>query len=107
MSWPGIQAESGEQSTATALPMSVGVPMRPIGVQPLACQSRPIAWISLGRPLKTLSSVRPGLAESRQQYYIHAPSSTYIAVWDSALKGYAPNLWYGYGGRLVTAWLER
>src|SRR5262245_43362245 len=37
--------------------------MRPIGVQLLACQSRSIAWISLGRPLKTLSSVRPGLTE--------------------------------------------
>jgi len=35
---------------------------------------------------------------AKQQYYIHAPSPTYIAVWDSALKGYAPNLGYDYGG---------
>ena len=35
---------------------------------------------------------------ARQQYYIHAPSSAYIAVWNPALKGYAPNLGYDYGG---------
>ena len=35
---------------------------------------------------------------ARQQYYIHVPSGTYIAVWDPALKGYGPNLGYDYGG---------
>jgi hypothetical protein len=44
---------------------------------------------------------------ARQQYYVHAPSSTYIAVWDGALKNYGPNLGYDYGGRLVAAWLDR
>jgi peptide/nickel transport system substrate-binding protein len=44
---------------------------------------------------------------ARQQYYIHVPSGTYVAVWDPALKGYAPNLGYDYGGRIVAAWLER
>ena len=30
-----------------------------------------------------------------------------IEVWDGALKNYAPNLGYDYGGRLVAAWLDR
>jgi hypothetical protein len=30
-----------------------------------------------------------------------------IAAWDGALKNYAPNLGYDYGGRLVVAWLDR
>ena len=42
-----------------------------------------------------------------QQYYVHVPSGTYIAVWDSALKNYGPNLGYDYGGRLMAAWLDR
>ena len=44
---------------------------------------------------------------ARQQYYVHAPTGTYIAVWDGALKNYGPNLGYDYGGRLITAWLDR
>jgi ABC-type transport system substrate-binding protein len=42
-----------------------------------------------------------------QQYYIQMPSSVYVAVWDGALKNYGPNLGYDYGGRLLTAWLDR
>ena len=42
-----------------------------------------------------------------QQYYIHMPSSVYVAVWDGALKNYGPNLGYDYGGRLLQAWLDR
>jgi peptide/nickel transport system substrate-binding protein len=44
---------------------------------------------------------------ARQQYYVHAPGNTYIAVWDGALKNYGPNLGYDYGGRLAAAWLDR
>ena len=44
---------------------------------------------------------------ARQQYYVHVPSGPYVAVWDGALKNYAPNLGYDYGGRLVAAWLDR
>ena len=34
-------------------------------------------------------------------------SAITIGVWDPALKNYAPNLGYDYGGRLVAAWLDR
>jgi hypothetical protein len=44
---------------------------------------------------------------ARQQYYLHLPSAVNIGVWDNALKNYAPNLGYDYGGRLVAAWLDR
>jgi peptide/nickel transport system substrate-binding protein len=44
---------------------------------------------------------------AKQQYYVHVPSQVYIAVWDSALKNYGPNLGFDYGGRLVAAWLDR
>ena len=44
---------------------------------------------------------------AKQQYYVHAPSGTYVAVWDASLKNYGPNLGYDYGGRLLTAWLDR
>ena len=44
---------------------------------------------------------------ARQQYYVHAPTGTYVAVWDGAVKNYGPNLGYDYGGRLVEAWLDR
>jgi hypothetical protein len=30
-----------------------------------------------------------------------------IAVWDGALKNYAPSLGYDYGGRSMAAWLDR
>jgi peptide/nickel transport system substrate-binding protein len=42
-----------------------------------------------------------------QQYYVYAPSGVYIGVWDGALKNYAPNLGYDWGGRLTAAWLDR
>jgi peptide/nickel transport system substrate-binding protein len=44
---------------------------------------------------------------AKQQYYVHVPTGTYIAVWDGALKNYGTNLGYDYGGRLLTAWLDR
>jgi peptide/nickel transport system substrate-binding protein len=44
---------------------------------------------------------------AKQQYYLQLPSAVNIGVWDGALKNYAPNLGYDYGGRLVAAWLDR
>jgi peptide/nickel transport system substrate-binding protein len=44
---------------------------------------------------------------AKQQYYVQAPSGTYIGVWDPAVKNYGPNIGYDYGGRLITAWLDR
>jgi len=44
---------------------------------------------------------------AKQQYYIYAPSGVYIGVWDGALKNYAPNLGYDWGGRVTAAWLDR
>jgi len=44
---------------------------------------------------------------AKQQYYVQMPSAIQIAIWDGALKNYAPNVSYDYGGRLVAAWLER
>jgi hypothetical protein len=58
-------------------------------------------------PNSPLARLPRGGYLARQQYYVHAPSSTYIAVWDGALKNYGPNLGYDYGGRLVAAWLDR
>ena len=44
---------------------------------------------------------------AKQQYYVQMPSGVYVGVWDGALKNYAPNLGYDYGGRLIAAWLDR
>ena len=44
---------------------------------------------------------------AKQQYYVQMPSPTHVAVWDGALKNYAPNHGYDYGGRLMAAWLDR
>jgi peptide/nickel transport system substrate-binding protein len=44
---------------------------------------------------------------AKQQYYVQMPSGVYIAVWEGALKNYAPNMGYDYGGRLQAAWLDR
>jgi ABC-type transport system substrate-binding protein len=44
---------------------------------------------------------------AKQQYYVAAPGSTVIAVWDGALKNYGPNLGYDWGGRVTAAWLDR
>jgi ABC-type transport system substrate-binding protein len=44
---------------------------------------------------------------AKQQYYVAANSGVTIAVWDGALKNYAPNVGYDYGGRVTAAWLER
>src|SRR5262245_19285952 len=44
---------------------------------------------------------------AKQQYYVQMPSQIYIGIWDGALRNYAPNMGYDYGGRLMAAWLER
>ncbi|PYM21444.1 MAG: hypothetical protein DMD78_18650 [Candidatus Rokuibacteriota bacterium] len=44
---------------------------------------------------------------AKQQYYVQMPSGVYVAVWEGAVKNYAPNMGYDYGGRLQAAWLER
>jgi hypothetical protein len=38
---------------------------------------------------------------------VYLPSGVYIGVWDGALKNYAPNLGYDWGGRVTAAWLDR
>ncbi|HTY76194.1 MAG TPA: ABC transporter substrate-binding protein [Candidatus Bathyarchaeia archaeon] len=43
----------------------------------------------------------------KQVYRAEAYSISALGVWDPALKNYAPNLGYDYGGRLVAAWLDR
>jgi ABC-type transport system substrate-binding protein len=44
---------------------------------------------------------------AQQQYYVQLASTTQMAVWEGALKNYGPNVSYDYGGRLVSAWLDR
>jgi peptide/nickel transport system substrate-binding protein len=44
---------------------------------------------------------------AKQQHYVQLASGIYVGVWDAALKNYAPNVGYDYGGRLVAAWLDR
>jgi peptide/nickel transport system substrate-binding protein len=44
---------------------------------------------------------------ARQQYYVYGTSPIYIGVWDAALKNFAPNLGYDWGGRVTAAWLDR
>jgi peptide/nickel transport system substrate-binding protein len=44
---------------------------------------------------------------AKQQYYVQIHSGLSVAVWESALKNYGPNLGYDFGGRVTAAWLER
>jgi hypothetical protein len=44
---------------------------------------------------------------ANQQYYVQMGSAVQIAVWEGALKNYATNVSYDYGGRLQAAWLDR
>jgi peptide/nickel transport system substrate-binding protein len=44
---------------------------------------------------------------AKQQYYVQMGSAIQIGVWDAAVKNYAPNVSYDYGGRLQAAWLDR
>jgi len=44
---------------------------------------------------------------SKQVYGVDVYSGVVIAVWDQALKNYAPNIGFDYGSRLMAAWLDR
>ena len=44
---------------------------------------------------------------AKQQYYVQMPSAVLVGAWDGALRNYAPNHGYDYGGRLMAAWLDR
>ena len=61
--------------------------------------------VDVGKRRELLHEIQRYLA--KQQYYLVLPSAVNIGVWDGALKNYAPNLGYDYGGRLTAAWLER
>jgi peptide/nickel transport system substrate-binding protein len=53
-----------------------------------------------------LDAYRPNLGMSfvrNPNYFLRV----YVAVWEGALKNYAPSFGYDYGGRLIAAWLER
>jgi peptide/nickel transport system substrate-binding protein len=61
--------------------------------------------VDVAKRREVIYSIQRHLAN--QQYYVQLPSAMQIAVWDSALKNYATNVSYDYGGRLQAAWLER
>jgi peptide/nickel transport system substrate-binding protein len=42
-----------------------------------------------------------------QQFLVEVFSVVLVFVWDGALRNYGPNLGYDYGGRLLSAWLDR
>jgi hypothetical protein len=42
-----------------------------------------------------------------QQHLVEVFSVVLNFAWDGALRNYGPNLGYDYGGRLLSAWLER
>jgi hypothetical protein len=44
---------------------------------------------------------------AKQVHYVDVASGVVIAVWDPALRNYAPNTGFDYGGRLMAAWLDR
>jgi peptide/nickel transport system substrate-binding protein len=58
-----------------------------------------------GKRREVLHELQRHLA--KQQWYVYLPSGVYIGVWDGALKNYAPNLGYDWGGRVTAAWLDR
>jgi peptide/nickel transport system substrate-binding protein len=59
----------------------------------------------LAKRRKIIHDIQRHLAN--QQYYVQLGSAVQIAVWDNALKNYATNVSYDYGGRLQAAWLDR
>jgi len=52
-----------------------------------------------------LNDVQRHLA--RKQCHVQIHSGLSVAVWESALKNYGPNLGYDFGGRVTAAWLDR
>jgi peptide/nickel transport system substrate-binding protein len=59
----------------------------------------------LAKRRKIIHDIQRHLA--MQQYYVQLASAIQIAVWDPAVKNYATNVSYDYGGRLQAAWLDR
>src|SRR5258708_37365287 len=55
-----------------------------------------------GKRREVLHEIQRHLA--KQQWYVYLPSGVYIGVWDGALKNYAPNLGYDWGGRATAGW---
>jgi peptide/nickel transport system substrate-binding protein len=67
--------------------------------------SRQRRTFDVAKRRETIHDIQRHLA--KQQYYVQMASSVYVAVWESALMNYGPNLGYDYGGRLAAAWLDR
>ena len=44
---------------------------------------------------------------SQQVYYIWGPAGKVISAWEPYVKNFAPNLGNDYGGRLMSAWLDK
>src|SRR2546422_9310210 len=44
---------------------------------------------------------------AKQQYYVQIHSGLSVAVWESALKNYGPNLGFDFGGRVTAGWVGR
>jgi peptide/nickel transport system substrate-binding protein len=44
---------------------------------------------------------------AEQVYYLFGPSVRVVSAWDQAVKNFAPNNGFDYGGRLLAAWLDR
>src|SRR5439155_15334639 len=55
-----MKPASSMHRSATALPMSSGVPSRLIGVHPPSCQARVASWMSCGKARKTPPSTTLG-----------------------------------------------
>jgi peptide/nickel transport system substrate-binding protein len=61
--------------------------------------------LDVAKRRKIIHDIQRHLAN--QQYYVQLASAVQIAVWDNAVKNYATNVSYDYGGRLQAAWLDR
>jgi peptide/nickel transport system substrate-binding protein len=44
---------------------------------------------------------------SQQVYYSYGPSVSAVAAWMPHVKNFGPNIGHDYGGRLLTAWLDK
>ncbi len=44
---------------------------------------------------------------SQQVYYSYGPSVSCVAAWMPHVKNFGPNIGHDYGGRLMTAWLDK
>jgi hypothetical protein len=72
----------------------------------------PVDAVSRSRQLQDPAKRRELLLDiqrylAKMVYRAGAYSAVLSAVLDPALKDYAPNLGFDYGGRLMAAWLDR